>query len=392
MRIMHFSDFLKNTVSKSEDKDITDLLITNDQSLIESIRELYAIEQFIEPMINSQFNIDNFSHVKINKIIIDMRGKLDVVDELRKIIDSLDINIHVIVISDVDSVRLEQRVQALGCCYVLWEPSLDNLLSVLKVQNHAHSSFNIRKAKRVLILGTKGGVGVTTISSALVHLMSNQGNLKTLLVDHDICAVNSDIYLGATNFKMKSSDIDIKEIDKTVSKTYVANISEKLGYMALEPSNTINEHFFTLYNISEKLKEEYSFIVDSVPHLYLNCLIKDKQIFEYDRIYIICEPSISSLRSYNYLKQKIGEFEHNIIFNMLKPSKDYVISLSSSKAKIKSSNTIDIIYESGFEKTIVQRGIDDILNLKFFTSVAHMVRQLSGKDLKTKSKFLSFIK
>ncbi|WP_407547178.1 type II secretion protein [Vibrio parahaemolyticus] len=393
---MHFSDFLKSSISTNEKENITDLLVSYDQELVDAINELYAIEQFSLPMVISEFDIDsidNFGNTKLSRLILDMRGDLDITNELKKVMDHLDITIQVFVISDVDSVRLEQQVQALGCCYVLWDQRLNGLLSALKSQSETHyNSLSARKAKRVLILGTKGGIGVSSVSTSLVHLMSTQAKLKTLHVEHDTSAVNSDIYLGITDFKIKSSNIDLKEIDKTVSKTYVNNISDKLDYIALEQSSTLSEHFFTLYNISENLKEEYSFIVDSVSLSFFDCLIKDKQISLYDRIYIVCEPSISSLRSYNYLRKKLGKFEHNVIFNMVRPGKDYVMSLSSSKARIKIDNTFDIMYEPTLEKTIFQRGINEISSLKFFKSIANMVNQLSGKELKVKVKLLSFLK
>ncbi|MCG6461801.1 AAA family ATPase [Vibrio parahaemolyticus] len=392
---MILSDFLKQSVSDNKE-EITDLLVSNDQIFIDSVKELYAIEQFQQPLVRASFNvntIDEFSNVKLTRLVVDMRGNNNITHDLKILMDRLDITIQLFAISDVDSVRLEQQIQSLGCHYILWDSSLNGLLSAIKSQsNGAFGGLSVRKAKRVLILGTKGGVGVTSISTSLVNAMSVQANLKTLLVEHDFSAVNSDIYLGVTDLKLKSNTIDVNEIDKTIAKTYVANVSEQLSYIALQNKTTSNVHFSTLYNISSNLKEEYSFIVDSVSLSFFDNLITDSFIKNYDRVYVVCEPSISSLRSYNYLKRNFGKFNHSVIFNMTRPSKDYVMSLSNAKTKIKAENTIDITYEPLLEKTIIQRGLNEISSFKFYKSIALIVNQLSGKEIKAKTSLFSFMK
>ncbi len=393
---MILSDFLKNSVSDNNKKEITDLLVSNDQVFIDSAKELYAIEQFQQPLVRESFDvntIDEFRDVKLTRLVVDMRGNDNITDDLKILMDRLDITIQLFAISDVDSVRLEQQIQSLGCHYILWDSRLNGLLSALKSQPKGTSGgLSVRKAKRVLMLGTKGGVGVTSISTSLVNVMSAQANLKTLLVEHDFSAVNSDIYLGLTDFKLKSNTVNINEIDKTIAKTYITNVSDRLDYIALKNNATSNVHFSTLYNISSNLKEEYSFIVDAVSLPFFDSLITDSFIKNYDRVYVVCEPSISSLRSYNYLKRNFGKFDHNIIFNMTRPGKDYVMSLSNAKTRIKAENTIDITYEPLLEKTIIQRGLNEISSFKFFKSIALIVNQLSGKEIKAKSGLLSFMK
>ncbi|EKM32370.1 cobQ/CobB/MinD/ParA nucleotide binding domain protein, partial [Vibrio harveyi] len=66
-----------------------------------------------------------------------------------------------------------------------------------------------RIAKRVLMLGSKGGVGLSTISAFLSYSLSQQANLKTLLVEHDTIALNSDIFLGLKGLKAQQNSIDL---------------------------------------------------------------------------------------------------------------------------------------------------------------------------------------
>ncbi|MFA0026223.1 type II secretion protein, partial [Vibrio sp. 10N.261.49.A5] len=107
-------------------------------------------------------------------------------------------------------------------------PTLDSSTTVNKKKS--------RVAKRVLLLGSKGGIGLSSISSYLCHSLSQQASLKTLLVEHDTTALNSDIFLGVKGLKSKLSSIDLNqsELDAAIAATYVYSVKDKLDYLMLD--------------------------------------------------------------------------------------------------------------------------------------------------------------
>ncbi|MEX0335316.1 AAA family ATPase [Vibrio tubiashii] len=397
---MDLDILFKNSSSKMKESiSARDLIVSDDAAFIESVNDLYAIEGYAKPIEVPDIDNDsawNNSGVKLNHVILDLRGAGNVVDQTSEIATRLDVSISLLVLCDVDSIKLRNQVHSLGANYVLWDVELDALLAAIKSNEEQESSVKrTRVAKRILILGTKGGVGVSSVSSLLCHSLAGQANLKTLLVDHDSGAMNSDIYLGVKGLKAKQNSIDLNQIDidDAIAKTYVHPVVDKLDYLVLEKNIAcLSDHATTLFNLSNQLIDQYNFIIDSAP---LSCYeeIHDQELSDkYHRIFVVCDPSVSSLRSYNLLKKKLGKVEHELVFNLNRPAKDFMVTLASAKERIRVKTSIDFAYEPALEKLLIQQGIGHFMKSKSSAPIANMVSTLTGKKIKTKSRFSLFRK
>ena len=397
---MDLDILFKNSSSKvKESVSARDLVVSDDAEFIESVNDLYAIEGYAKPIEVPDIDNDsawNHSGVKLNHVVLDLRGASNIVEQTSEIATRLDVTISLLVLCDVDSIKLRNQVHSLGANYVLWDSELDGLLAAIKSSDEQESSVKrTRVAKRILILGTKGGVGVSSISSLLCHSLAGQANLKTLLVDHDSGAMNSDIYLGVKGHKPKQNSIDLNQIDidDAIAKTYVHSVVDKLDYLVLEKNIAcLSDHATTLYNLSNQLVDQYNFIIDSVP---LSCYeeIHDQELNDkYHRIFVVCDPSVASLRSYNLLKKKFAKAEHELVFNLNRPAKDFMVTLTSAKERIRAKDSIDFCYEPSLEKLLIQQGIGQFMKSKSSAPVANMVATLTGKKIKTKSRFSLFRK
>ncbi|AIW16204.1 AAA family ATPase [Vibrio tubiashii] len=397
---MDLDILFKNSSSKMKESiSARDLIVSDDAAFIESVNDLYAIEGYAKPIEVPDIDNDsawNNSDVKLNHVILDLRGAGNVVDQTSEIATRLDVSISLLVLCDVDSIKLRNQVHSLGANYVLWDAELDALLAAIKSNEEQESSVKrTRVAKRILILGTKGGVGVSSVSSLLCHSLAGQANLKTLLVDHDSGAMNSDIYLGVKGLKAKQNSIDLNQIDidDAIAKTYVHPVVDKLDYLVLEKNIAcLSDHATTLFNLSNQLIDQYNFIIDSAP---LSCYeeIHDQELSEkYHRIFVVCDPSVSSLRSYNLLKKKLGKVEHELVFNLNRPAKDFMVTLASAKERIRVKTSIDFAYEPALEKLLIQQGIGHFMKSKSSAPIANMVSTLTGKKIKTKPRFSLFRK
>lgn len=397
---MDLDILFKNSTAKSKSSiEATDLIVSDDVSLIESINDLYAIEGYAKPIEVTDFDNDgawNRSDIKLKHVILDFRHASNIVEQVSDIASRLDVSISLLVVCDVDSIKLRNQVHSLGATYVLWDVDLDGLLAAVKSKDeHQSVAKRTRVAKRILVLGTKGGVGVSSVSSLLAHALSGEVNLKTLLVDHDSGAMNSDIYLGVKGLKAKQNSIDLNQIDidDAIAKTYLHKVSEKLDYLVLERNVAcLADHATILHNLSSQLIDQYNFIIDSAP---LSCYeeIHDQELSEkYHRVFLVCDPSVSSLRSYNLLQKKLGKIEHEIVFNLNRPAKDFMVTLSNAKERIRVKNSVDINYEPALEKVLIQRGMSEFIKSKSAAPIAQMVTLLTGKKLKSKSRFSLFRK
>lgn len=397
---MDLNNLFKNSSTRVKAHDeYTDLIVSDDNALLESVKELYAIEGFAPPIEVPDLESDeswNRSDVKLKHVVLDMRGSSKIVDEVSEISTRLDVSISLLVLSDVDSIKLRNQIHALGAIYILWEPELDGLLASIRTQQiDIPNPKKTRVAKRILILGTKGGIGVSCLSSVIANALATQTNLKTLLVDHDSGATNSDIYLGIKGLQAKQNSIDLNQIDidSAIARTYIHKVDDKLDYLVLDKNSAcLADHASTLFNLSSELVDQYNFVIDSVPFSGYE-EIHDREFSDkYHRVFVVCEPSVSSLRSYNLLKKKINKSEHQVVFILNRPPKDYMVTLSSAKERIRVKDSIDVMYEQNLEKTLIQQGIQELMKSKYSAPVSAIVANLTGKKIKTKSRFSLFKK
>lgn len=396
-------DNLFKTTSSSKDKsnNTIDLVVSDDSDFLQAIDELYAIEGFASPLKVDDIDDESWhkTNTEIKHVILDLRACGELISEVAEISSRLDVSISLIVVSNMDSILMRDKVLSLGANYILWDPELDGLLGALKESSTATFSPTVKKksriAKRVLMLGSKGGVGVSTISAFLSHSLSQQANLKTLLVEHDTIALNSDIFLGLKGLKAQQNSIDLNqsELDAAIAGSYVKPVKDRLNFLTLEKNVAcLSDHVDSLFRISNELVDQYNFIIDSMPLSAIDELTAEDISDRYNRIFIVCEPSVASLRAYNSIKKKLGKSEHRVIFSMTRSHKDYMMPLQGAKEKIKAKDAIDFAYEANLEKLIIQQGIQNTAKLKFAPAIANIVHSLTGKKVKVQKKFAWFKK
>ncbi|CCN34573.1 putative ATPase [Vibrio nigripulchritudo SO65] len=389
--------FKTSTATKKPSSEFVDLMVSDDAEFIQSVKDLYAIEGFPAPLEVPDIDSGKMpENQKIKHVILDFRNSENLNHEISDITTKLDVGIRIIAVSDSDSIRLKNQVQALGAEYVLWDEQLQDLLNTISVSapNTAVAN-NTRVAKRVLLLSCKGGIGLSTISSLLSYGLSEQAHLKTLLVDHDSNAFASDIFLGMKSVKPRHNSIELnqQDIDSAIAQTYVSSASEKLDYLILEKTTAcVGDHASTLHNLSYQLIGNYNFIVDSVPLTSFE-EIHDQDLSEkYHRIYVVCDPSVASLRAYNIIRKKMGKAEHQVLFSQNRPAKDYMVSLENAKERVKQKEALTFSYESGLEKQLIQTGMKTVIKNKVAQPVVQMIQDLTGKSIGSKSKFSLFKK
>ena len=396
-------DNLFKTTSSSKDKsnNTIDLVVSDDSDFLQAIDELYAIEGFASPLKVDDIDDESWhkTNTEIKHVILDLRACGELISEVAEISSRLDVSISLIVVSNMDSILMRDKVLSLGANYILWDPELDGLLGALKESSTATFSPTVKKksriAKRVLMLGSKGGVGVSTISAFLSHSLSQQANLKTLLVEHDTIALNSDIFLGLKGLKAQQNSIDLNqsELDAAIAGSYVKPVKDRLNFLTLEKNVAcLSDHVDSLFRISNELVDQYNFIIDSMPLSAIDELTAEDISDRYNRIFIVCEPSVASLRAYNSIKKKLGKSEHRVIFSMTRSHKDYMMPLQGAKEKIKAKDAIDFAYEANLEKLILQQGIQNTAKLKFAPAIVNIVHSLTGKKVKVQKKFAWFKK
>ena len=390
---------LFNQTNREPEGEITsrDLVVSDNASFIDSVVELYAMEGFSKPLSQQDYSFASKPKketASLQNVILDMRSSSNLVEDVSQIASQLDISVSLIVVGVVDSIRIYDLVMSIGATYVLWDEELNGLLTAVQLSalSEGPKTTSTRVAKRILMIGSKGGVGLSTVTSALSYSLSEFAGLKVLLVDHDYGALNCDIFLGVKSNKSKPQlSIDPQDIDEAVALTYISSMRDKLDYLVLDKhGDGALSHTERLYSLSSQLASKYNFIVDSLPFSAFDDINFQEINDIYHRIFVVCEPSVSSLRSYNLMKRKLGKAKHEVIFSLSRQNKDFLMTLANAKARIKCRQSIDIPYEAALEKAVLQNGLGDLLQGRFGTPISELVLSLTGKNIKKNNRFGRF--
>lgn len=400
--VSDLSSFLSKKQSGTNETERCDLIVSNDKSLVSSIVELYVMEGFPTPKsisVLNESNINGYTSLNTENVVLDLRGvdefeQLAIVTQMGTL---LDMDIMLMILSDVNSIVLQNEVYRMGAIYVLWDEELSGLGIAItsKRSNSIVDNGSIRRAKRILVIGTRGGVGVSTFSSILSHALAVKANLKVLISEHDMHALSSDACLGISQLKLKQNvgNLEMLDFDAAVAQSYVHQVHNKLDYLAIDShSVTLKEHTDLLYRLSHELTHNYNFIVDSVPLHCLDALNLRDNIDRYHRIFVICEPSVASLRAYNSLSHYLNHSTYNVVFNFVRQRKDYLMSVNEAAERVKINSFFDVSYEPGIEKIILQQGLTSITSKKYFFPYGEIIKSLTGKNIQPRTNFKLFRK
>ncbi|WED24568.1 type II secretion protein [Vibrio sp. JC009] len=399
---MDLDNLFKNTQSKNDtSSNHQDLIISKDSGFIESVCKLYAIEDFPKPLDTPDLEQKgdwSSATTSLKNVILDLRESTKLIDEVAEVSAKLDISVKIIVVSNQDSIRIKNKVLELGANYALWDEELNELLSIIvsAAESNISGTIKTREAKRILLLGTKGGIGVSTLASSLGHALSNGASLRTLLVDHDSYAINSDIFLAMKGVKPRqiSEDLNDRDVDSAIAHTYINKVQEKFDFLAMEKAHEcIGLHTRMLSKLSGEIAGEYNFIIDAVPVNAFDeiCAHQDLST-KYHRIYVICDTSVASLRAYNQIRKNLNKSEHSVIFIHNRPVKDYLVSVDDAKERMKQKNALYIGYEAGLEKRLIQQGQITIEKTKLKKALEDLLAELVGKPKEKKFRFSLFKK
>lgn len=393
---MNLDNIFKKTENNQFSENKKDIIVSDDNEFLESMKENYIIEGYDKPvLLNKKNNVNYKSYTDRNakNIIIDFRGSGDLIKETSDLIYYLDIRISLFVVGDIDSIKLQNEVRKLGANYIFFCGDVGGVFNAIDSFSQGKKNGFSRSAKRILILGTKGGIGVSTISCLLSRFISEKINLKTLLIEHSSVSINSDILLGIKSEKSRRNifDIEYTEIDSAIASTYIKNSFEKLDYLSLDNSfSQYKSKPLMLIKLSEEVKDKYNFIIDSVCSEKFEELYNEYSRIKYHRVFVICEPSVSSIRTYNNIKSKFKDDNLKVVLNSNRIPKDYIMSLRQAKEKIDINDVFQINHESNIEKTIIKHGLEGLKRTKFYTSVGEIVTDLTGKNFDKKYKYSLF--
>jgi pilus assembly protein CpaE len=233
-------------------------------------------------------------NVIIIEAMSDRRGLLSALDSLSEYCDPVT---KVLVIGHVNDVILYRELMRRGVSEYLIAPigSLELLRTISEIFVAPGAD---PVGKVVSVVGSKGGVGASTVCHNLAWTISNQHKISTVVADLDVAFgtlgldFNQDPVQGIADALYSPERIDSAYIDRLLSKC-----SETLSLLTapamLDRSCDFSET--AIEPIVDLLRSSIPYVVLDVPHVWTAWV--RKTLLTSDEVVIVATPELTSLRN-----------------------------------------------------------------------------------------------
>ncbi|MDD9157942.1 chromosome partitioning protein ParA [Aliivibrio sp. S4TY2] len=338
---------VKNEDSNQSKENLNTVLFYQTDECRSLINESFRFDGNSEPK-NSKNSDDEIRQVDLinppNIVILELNTSANVVQDAQRISHLLPSNVSVVVIGSEDAISTIRLLKEMGFYYLFWPVSKQECSDFMRhvASNHEeHKGVGEnRKAKRVAMVGVKGGMGTSLLSSEVARSLSLDRGVSTLLVDHNYHGGNLDIFMGLKQFQKRSLQKGtlFSDIDSAYASGLVKKITPTLSVLAIE-SEAISTQELTEYTqaIQKQVLSYSSVMVEDHAQLIRNTTDMNKLIENIDVIVFVLDSSVSALREYNRLYQLATT--HNVekkvrvitVMNSIRPNNPAAVSFEETE-------------------------------------------------------------
>ncbi|CAH0529496.1 AAA family ATPase [Vibrio hippocampi] len=365
------------------------------------VEELFTFEGWQTPNSVNHNKADShfYAGQESNLIIFELNHSTDVVADARGIASKLPTHKGVIIIGQEDAISTLRALKEMGFYYVFWPINkhefAEFVMHVDKDLRRHEGVSKERRAKRVAVVGSKGGIGTSFIATELSAKMASQG-VDTILVDHQYNDSNIDVLLGLTDHMSRSIDelsVPLHELDLEGALSYLTKVDDDLRLLSLQGGSSQEDILNYNQTVCDLLSRNTNFIVEDFSGSIDFPIDCNLLIDNYDVVVIVSEPSISAIRKAKSLIAQLDAVRSAkrcrtriiTIANHHRPESSFVIPKADIAKFLGSSVDLDIDYS----KAMSHLQVDGKRVYKHDRHIGHAVDQLSrlvnGQSIDNKS-------
>ncbi|MGF1745425.1 AAA family ATPase [Vibrio minamisatsumaniensis] len=311
------------------------------QECVNLIQEVFRFEGWNEPECLkvsaglTKLTAKQNSHI----IILEFNESRNVVEDVKAFASKLPTHQGVIVIGKEDAISTLRSLKDMGFYYVFWPVNKQEFADFL---NHVSKNLKTfsgvsekRKAKRVAVVGSKGGVGASFITTELSSLLATQGT-DTIVVDHQYTDTNIDILLGLKEFTPRTIDeftAPLHEMDGEGALSYLFSARKNLRLLAIDGDMSQVDILNYNQTLCDLLSRNTNFIVEDFSG-GVDFKVEPQLLVEnFDVVVLVLDASVSSVRSAKRLYEKITNLQLTLssrtrvitVVNYHRPENAYVL-------------------------------------------------------------------
>ncbi|HEY3540471.1 MAG TPA: AAA family ATPase [Trinickia sp.] len=228
-------------------------------------------------------------------LIIDVSGSAMPISDLMRLADVVDPSVTVVAIGERNDVGLFRNLLQLGIRDYLVKPLTVELVRRALAANDASTS--PRMGKALSFVGTRGGVGVTTIATALASHLADKTRRRIAYIDLDPYggAAASMFGVSATSGLIELLQNPHRLDQQLINQAFIAQ-SDRLFVLASElPYNQdFSVRAGALSELISMLKRHFHYIVMDLPHR--GGMLIDEAFEASAMIHVVADLSVHSTR------------------------------------------------------------------------------------------------
>lgn len=217
---------------------------------------------------------------------------------------------QVVVVGQVDSIDFYRWVIDLGVGQYLLSP-LTSLGMLRAVKDVYGGERETTRGRTIAVVGSKGGIGASTVSHNLAWSLANIYDKPVSLIDLDLHFGTAGIdYNHENRYGLRDALTQaaaLGSIDESLLERLFSKESDKLWLLASTPSMTDSTSLLnsdTLESVLDGVARMSDFVVIDVPHIW-NPAIGGTLLMA-DEVVIVAEPSLQGLRNTQLMFEAIS--------------------------------------------------------------------------------------
>lgn len=319
------------------------------------------------------------------QLLIDISTSETPLSELARLADTCEPSIEVYVIGSRNDVGLYRSLLQLGVRDYLVKPLTVDLLTRI-LEKNGPSPNQTRTGKVISLIGSRGGVGVSTITTHLGHYLAHAVQRRVALVDLHLHGGTLNIQLGLeSNNGLLDVLQNVHRLDTQYMERTLVNHSSRLSVLSasIELDRALTIRPGAVGDLIDVLKQHFHYVlVDTPPagtgngHLTLEALNHSKVV------YVVADHSIHTARHVpellNYAGLRESEPAVSLLLNQPAPLTPAHVSPADLAIACKREALLSLPYDA--LAVVMAENLGEPLPVKspFAQAVARLGNDLSG--------------
>jgi len=334
-----------------------------------------------------------------NLIILDLSKVDDVRAEASVLRQFVTNDIAVLVLGREDSITTVRELNALGFYYLFYPVAVEEVVSVvakIKQESVEENTFAARReAKRIAVIGAKGGAGATLITAAIARELVEVRKSRCLIVDHRFRGGNLDIMLGLKGFERDA--VPKSALTNTIDENYAMGMTKQvlkdLQLLSVGAKDiSFEECREYLRQLVENLRYSSNFILEDMSSANFS---HDEAVYidrNVDMLLLVVEPTVSGLREsaqiVTAIRDLAGITQLRAVINYNRPDKSATVTPEEVESYLGVKVDSVLPYDPKLNREVLKGEGLKKSKSGFATEIRKIASLLLGEKLVTKKKRL----